>query len=1162
MPTHSYQAVILIVDDIDANIQLLNNILTNQGYATLVAYNGIDALSLLEKNHVDLILLDVLMPDMTGYEVCARIKANEKKNDIPIIFITAKTDNNSAIEGLKLGAVDYIPKPFNHRELVARINTHIDLRFSKEELKKELRERKSAEVMLQITKNRLELALIAGNLSWWDWDLKHNTINFNRLHDNNHPSLPQTVTLNEYLSFIHTDFSEIVLSDLVNFANGYTKSYDIEYQILNSRNEWRWVHDKGQIVSFDSLRKPLRIVGVMNDITERKNIQHNLEMSEFKFRTIANYTYDWELWIGANKEVVYMSPACERISGYSFDEFIRNEHLLEKIAHPADNKKLKKILKKAFKGEIIHDFDYRIVHKNKTIKWVSLVSQPITDKRGVFQGIRASLRDITLRKRAQDVVHDKKQKLSDANLELKRYNEQLNTMLSKMQIIHAELEKSRNLYRTLVSNLPDTDVYVFDTDLNLIIIEGHEMRKYGFNSDSYEGRKFTEIVDPQFKFYFDAIFRAALNGTIISQEFSFEGNWYYHQALPLMENGVITGGLFVMRNISEQKKANKALMESEAKYRRVIENAPDGIINLNFYGEMVDINKQFSLMTKFSREELINTNFRDLLPKEEQIAFDAMLKSVINGKLKVSEFNLRTKKKQIIPVEVNSKVIVEKNEIQGFVRDITERKKAEQLLKLSEEKFSKVFHMSPESIIILSAETGEILDLNKSAVKTMGFTKEHYLGKTDIEIDVWKNLNDREMMFSYIKNNGEIYGYESKLKRQGKNEFYGLISGRLVDFRNELCIITTIQDITEKKEAEEIILAERQRFLNLLEKFPSFVCVINADFKIKYANSKFKSLFGEPYNHFCYQKMRKLECKCQPCMLDIVLKTKKDATAEWTDDNGRTYLVQASYFSDIDSSPQLLEVGLDITERKIAEEGVKKALEKAKQLSELKSRFISTVSHEFRTPMTLIKSNTQMLDRFESRLDPVARKKSYQRIYDAVESINLMLSNTSYIDNEEHKMLSYSPSEFDFEDFCSKIADDLNSIAENQIEIVKNFKNPAGIVLMDKSLLRHVLNNVLTNAQKFSYKNSTIDFTINCNKAENMVVLTITDKGIGIDASDLQYIFDPFHRGKNTEAIRGTGLGMAIVKRSLDVMHGTVSVKSKLNEGTTVRIEILLKNKT
>jgi class 3 adenylate cyclase len=126
-------ARILVVDDTPANIQTLAAILKEQGYQLSVATNGRQALELMEKMRPDLVLMDVMMPEMDGYEACGHIKASPSLRDIPIIFITAKTDTADIVRGFELGAVDYVGKPFNAHELTARVRTHLTIdRLNKE----------------------------------------------------------------------------------------------------------------------------------------------------------------------------------------------------------------------------------------------------------------------------------------------------------------------------------------------------------------------------------------------------------------------------------------------------------------------------------------------------------------------------------------------------------------------------------------------------------------------------------------------------------------------------------------------------------------------------------------------------------------------------------------------------------------------------------------------------------------------------------------------------------------------------------------------------------------------------------------------------------------------------------------------------------------------
>jgi len=135
---------VLIVDDGSENLGVLGRIMAENGHIPGFATNGTEALAYLKKKHPDLILLDIMMPGMDGFEVCRRLKQDTTLADIPIIFLTAKTEPDDVIAGLELGAVDYVIKPFNQKELLTRVNTHLELQAAKEELRKALAEKEEA----------------------------------------------------------------------------------------------------------------------------------------------------------------------------------------------------------------------------------------------------------------------------------------------------------------------------------------------------------------------------------------------------------------------------------------------------------------------------------------------------------------------------------------------------------------------------------------------------------------------------------------------------------------------------------------------------------------------------------------------------------------------------------------------------------------------------------------------------------------------------------------------------------------------------------------------------------------------------------------------------------------------------------------------------------
>ena len=166
-------ASILIVDDTPKNIQLLGTVLKETGYRVIVATNGNSALSILEKTKPDLILLDVMMPELSGFDTITKIKENEDTKNIPVIFLTAKTEPDDVLEGFKLGAVDYITKPFHANELLARVKTHLELKINKDLIQNLLDFQKGLVLMID------EARILYANKSFLNYVEYSNLILFN-----------------------------------------------------------------------------------------------------------------------------------------------------------------------------------------------------------------------------------------------------------------------------------------------------------------------------------------------------------------------------------------------------------------------------------------------------------------------------------------------------------------------------------------------------------------------------------------------------------------------------------------------------------------------------------------------------------------------------------------------------------------------------------------------------------------------------------------------------------------------------------------------------------------------------------------------------------------------------------------------------------------------
>ena len=290
------QGEILVVDDTPANLKLLVDLLLANNYKVRPASDGQQALNAVKKRKPDLILLDIMMPNVDGYEVCRRLKENEDTRDIPIIFISALDALEDRIKGFDLGGVDYITKPIESKETLARVNTHMQLHNLQVNLETLVAERTSelqkTHEQLQHSYHRLEWAEKIGHLGNWEWNVATNDM---FLSDEAFVILglePKSRKLNydEYMAHIHPEDRDNV-SKAINSALPYhSQDYTSEHRIVQNSDMTRSVYEQGR-VNRDEAGNPISLVATVLDITERKlahqkEQQDALVMHEMMLQTI------------------------------------------------------------------------------------------------------------------------------------------------------------------------------------------------------------------------------------------------------------------------------------------------------------------------------------------------------------------------------------------------------------------------------------------------------------------------------------------------------------------------------------------------------------------------------------------------------------------------------------------------------------------------------------------------------------------------------------------------------------------------------------------------------------------------------------------------------------------------------------------------------------
>ena len=232
------------------------------------------------------------------------------------------------------------------------------------------------------------------------------------------------------------------------------------------------------------------------------------------------------------------------------------------------------------------------------------------------------------------------------------------------------------------------------------------------------------------------------------------------------------------------------------------------------------------------------------------------------------------------------------------------------------------------------------------------------------------------------------------------------------------------------------------------------------------------------------------------------------------------------------------------------------ALDKEIELNEIKSRFVSMASHEFRTPLSTVLSSASLLSKYTETGEQDKRNRHIEKIKNSVKQLNDILEDFLSLGKlDEGKVLVHTTS-FNLKELISETIEDMRGLLKKNQQIIYNHDGEIEAVL-DKKLLKNIIINLITNAIKFSNDEATIE--IKSTGKNGKAGIAITDHGIGISKEDQEHLFSSFFRGANAVNITGTGLGLHIVKRYVDLLGGNISLQSELNKGTTININIPIK---
>jgi PAS domain S-box-containing protein len=341
------------------------------------------------------------------------------------------------------------------------------------------------------------------------------------------------------------------------------------------------------------------------------------------------------------------------------------------------------------------------------------------------------------------------------------------------------------------------------------------------------------------------------------------------------------------------------------------------------------------------------------------------------------------------------------------------------------------------------------------------------------------------------------------------------------------------------------------------------IILIDADGSIQQANPAFNQMFNftEEVRHQSFQEfVEPSEREKYAAALSYVTQQRQTAHVELTcvRKDGTLFdaeAVMAPLAAGTDEGVRIVCNLRDISQRKRLEAEIRQAFEKEKELNELKSRFITTVSHEFRTPLAIILVSSHLLKNHRDQMSVQRQREHFEKIEVQVRHMTEMMECVLSLSQVASTGMPFNPEPLNLKHFCQTVVDEIRLTAsahEIQFAVNGNYEQAAA----DPKLMRSILYNLLSNAVKYSPQGSVVSLELSRN--QDAAIIRVTDQGVGIPEADLKHLFEVFHRASNVGNIQGTGLGLAIVKRAVETHRGSISVESAVGKGTTFIVTIPL----
>ena len=611
-------------------------------------------------------------------------------------------------------------------------------------------------------------------------------------------------------------------------------------------------------------------------------------------------------------------------------------------------------------------------------------------------------------------------------------------------------------------------------------------------------------------------------------------------------------------DITDRKQIEDALALSETRFRAIFDSAAVAITLIDPAGHYIQFNSRWLEMLGYTAEEMALQNNINFYHKDEYSAIETQIQALKQGQFEHFRTEMRFihKNGYVLWGDISCSALRNKQgqleAIINIITDITERKQIE-------EERDRLFNLSLDMQCIVSFD-GYFLELNIAWEQTLGYSRQQLMEKPFLTSVHPNDEQATAQFFEQLLQGKSVQGFENRYRRQDSS--YCRLSWNAYPLVDQQIFYAIIRDITEQKRTEETIRLNEHRYRAIVQDQTDLICRYLPDGRLSFVNEAYchyfstteAELIGHYFAPLLYDEMQEI---ISYMMADLSLEkpvTEMEHHSILKGEHCWQHWIGRALFDENHKLFEYQVVGRDITERKQAEEELRRAKEAAEAATRAKSEFLANMSHEIRTPMNGVVGMTELLLNTELS----SKQREYAEIiHQSTDALQTIINDILDFSKIEAGRLSLVLSVFDLEEAVLKVARLLSAGAESKgFELIVRYAPDAPRHFVgDAGRIRQILTNLVGNAIKFTQQGHVLlDVDCQIQTIESACMsIQIEDTGIGIPPNKLETIFAAFTQADatTTRQFGGTGLGLAISRQLVNLMNGEIGVVSEEKRGST-----------